>query len=125
MGRFLSATVAALVAAVARAQPALTPGPVSADHVYRPGKFIWFELVSDEPFLTQRFYESVFGWTFRPVPRAPAAYMLIENGGDRIAGMFQQPPSAGGSRGARWIPVISVADAAQRSEKHTAELQSN
>jgi len=101
-----------LLCAAAAAQPAPTPGPQSQDGARRQGKFIWFELVTDNPEAARAFYPPVFGWSFRPVPGAPASYALIENGGDRVGGMFVQPRKDGVTRASRWLPVLSVSDAA-------------
>jgi predicted enzyme related to lactoylglutathione lyase len=119
MGRILLAALAALVFAGAVAQPASapTPGPLSEDGSRRAGKFIWYELITDEPEAAQRFYATVFGWTFRPVPGVAGSYTLIENAGDRVGGMFVQARPAGGARGARWIPVMSVPDAGAAVEE--------
>jgi predicted enzyme related to lactoylglutathione lyase len=116
MTRMMTALAAALLCAAAAAQPAPTPGPLSEDGARRPGKFIWYELFTEEPEAAQRFYQSVFGWNFRPVPSAPG-YTLIENGGDRIGGMYVQPRPAQGARGARWLPVMSVPDAGAAVEE--------
>ena len=117
MGRILLAAAAALVCASAAAQPAPTPGPLSEDGARRPGKFIWYELITDQPDAAQRFYQSVFGWTFRPVPGVARSYTLIENGGERIGGLSVQPRPTQGSRGARWLPVMSVPDAGNAVEQ--------
>jgi len=117
MGRKLLGLLAWLVCAAAIAQAPLTPGPLSEDGVRRPGKFIWYELLTDEPEAAQRFYAAVFGWTFHPVPGVAGSYTLIENAGDRIAGMYVQARPAGGTRGARWLPVMSVQDAGAAVEE--------
>jgi hypothetical protein len=113
----LSAVLASLLCAAALAQPAPTPGPLSEDGARRPGKFIWYDLITDEPDAAQRFYQSVFGWSFRPVPADAGSYTLIENGGDRIGGIFVHGRPAGSARGSRWVPVMSVADAGAAVEE--------
>lgn len=112
--------MAALVfcAASALAQAPLTPGPTSEDGARRPGKFIWYELVTADSKASRRFYQAVFGWSFRAVAGAPASYALIENGGERVGGMFVQQPRQG-ARGARWLPVVSVDDVAAAARHAT------
>jgi predicted enzyme related to lactoylglutathione lyase len=90
--------------------PADLPGPEAAGGERLHGKFIWFELATDEPAAASRFYESVFGWRFRAVAGAPASYTIIESAGTRVAGMFERERPPGGERGALWLALISVSD---------------
>lgn len=85
--------------------PALNASPTD---LYIPGKFVWFDLVTDDLAATQRFYGSVFGWGFRPVEGAPESYVAIENGGTAIGGAFFHKRRNGASHGARWIALMSV-----------------
>jgi hypothetical protein len=80
---------------------------------YYPGKFVWFDLVTDDPAALRQFYGTVFGWHFRTVGKPPASYTLIENAGDSIGGMFYHARPAGASSSARWLALISVPDPAQ------------
>jgi predicted enzyme related to lactoylglutathione lyase len=80
---------------------------------YYPGKFVWFDLVTDDPAALRQFYAAVFGWQFRTVGKPPASYTLIENAGDSIGGMFYHERPAGASASARWLSLISVPDPAQ------------
>ena len=79
---------------------------------YYPGKFVWFDLVTDDPAALRQFYGAVFGWQFRTVGKPPASYALIENAGDNIGGMFYHVRPAGASSSARWLSLISVPDPA-------------
>jgi len=108
----LTRTVLAAVVLLACMAAAAQPAPTSQDGARRHGKFIWFELVTDDPEAARGFYQSVFGWNFRPIAGAPASYTVIENGADRVGGMFVQPRKAGGARASRWLAVMSVSDAA-------------
>ena len=80
---------------------------------YYPGKFVWFDLVTDDPAALRQFYGAVFGWQFRTVGKPPAAYTLIENAGESIGGMFYHARPAGASMSARWLSLISVRDPAE------------
>ena len=83
----------------------------SAEHY--PGKFVWFDLVTDDLAAVRQFYGTVFGWQFRTVGKPPASYTIVENAGDRIGGMFYRASAAGASSGARWLSLISVPDPVQ------------
>jgi hypothetical protein len=80
---------------------------------YYPGKFVWFDLVTDDPAALRQFYGAVFGWQFRTVGKPPASYALIENAGDSIGGMFYHARPAGAPSSARWLSLISVPDPAE------------
>jgi predicted enzyme related to lactoylglutathione lyase len=85
--------------------PALNASPTD---LYIPGKFVWFDLVTDDLAATQRFYGAVFGWGFRPVEGAPESYLAIENGGLAIGGVFFHKMRNGSAKGGRWIAMMSV-----------------
>jgi len=76
-----------------------------------PGKIVWLDLATENPVYSRAFYGEVFGWKFREVPNAPAGYTLIENGGEKIGGMFRETRPAGSYVSARWLALISVSDA--------------
>jgi predicted enzyme related to lactoylglutathione lyase len=78
-----------------------------------PGKFVWFDLVTDDLAVVRQFYGTVFGWKFRTVGKPPASYTLIENAGEDIGAMFYRARPAGASNSARWLCLISVPDPAQ------------
>jgi uncharacterized protein len=80
---------------------------------YYPGKFVWFDLVTDDLASVRQFYGAVFGWQFRTVGKPTASYAIIENAGDAIGGMFYRARPAGASSSARWLSLISVPDPAQ------------
>ncbi|HMO45671.1 MAG TPA: VOC family protein [Rubrivivax sp.] len=112
--------VAAFASASAAAQ-GLAPGPLGQPGQRHPGRFVWFDLATDDPDSARAFYGSVFGWRFRRVPDANAGYTLIENDDGRVGGVLRQarPPQA--PVGSRWLSLISVPDA-QRSARLVPQL---
>ena len=84
-------------------------GPDGAPGRVLPGKFIWFDLVTDNLPAARVFYREVFGWEFREVVGAPNGYTVIENGKDKVGGMVEMARPANARVGARWVPLISVA----------------
>lgn len=80
---------------------------------YHPGKFSWFDLVTDDLAAARRFYGEVFGWKFHAVGDKPESYTFAELEGARIGGMLQRPAPAGVQRSARWLALISVDDPAK------------
>jgi predicted enzyme related to lactoylglutathione lyase len=88
-------------------------GPDGEPGVRHPGKFIWFDLATENPDDARAFYGAVFGWKFITVAGPNAPYTLIEDADSRIGGMFRQARPAGAPVGSRWIAVMSVSDPAQ------------
>jgi len=99
--------------------------PIGIAGQYHPGKFVWFDLVTDDPAASRRFYGAVFGWQFRTVDGAPASYAVIENDGRNIGGMFRHAPPPGATSTARWLALISVNHphrTAQNVEQHGGKV---
>jgi len=102
------ATALLVVAGAALAAPNFPPiGVPGQSH---PGKFIWFDLVTDDLGAERKFYGAVFGWKFRSVDGAPGSYTVIEHAGRNIAGMFVKTPPPDSAHTARWLPLLSVQD---------------
>ena len=51
-----------------------------SDRKLLPGKFVWFEHVSQDAKKAQEFYGEVLGWKVRPFPRGEVAYEMILTG---------------------------------------------
>jgi len=88
-------------------------GPDGAPGTRLPGKFVWYDLATEDPAASRAFYGAVFGWKFSDPPDAPASYAIIENAGAKVGGIFRRVRPAGARVGARWLSVMSVADAAK------------
>ena len=79
---------------------------------------IWFEIPADDIERAQRFYGSLFGWTFNKLPAAIADYWHIDTGGKDASpdgGMMprmhpQQPIT-------NYVSVPSVTTAAAKVQK--------
>jgi predicted enzyme related to lactoylglutathione lyase len=72
-----------------------------------PGKFIWFELVTDDVKKAQAFYASVLGWKTQSFPMGDASYDMI-HAGDTMIGGYAAPKKRG--QRAHWIAYVSVED---------------
>lgn len=73
---------------------------------YLPGKFVWFEHVSNDIAKARAFYEPLFGWHAEAMPFGDQTYHMIHNGKDGIGGLTAAP--AGGKT--HWLSYILVAD---------------
>ena len=130
MGRPLDRRIAALLlaimtlsAAIAAASPL---GPDGEPGFIRPGKFVWLDLLTDDPEGARRFYSAVFGWHFRQVADPPVPYTLIEHISGKVGGLLRQARPPGAPVGSRWLPLISVNDpvqAAQRVRDHGGRME--
>ena len=53
---------------------------------YLPGKFVWYDLLAEDPAAVQSFYAGLFGWVFEDTGEG---YTVIRNGDRAIGGMVQ------------------------------------
>jgi uncharacterized protein len=70
-----------------------------------PGKFIWFEHVSNDIAKARAFYEPLFGWHVETMAMGDAPYHLIMNGSGPIGGL-----RADASQPTHWLSHLSVPD---------------
>ena len=113
ISRFALAIIMFLASTAAFASPL---GPDGQAGITYPGKFIWFDLATEDPAAERAFYGAVFGWQFRPIPNAPASYTMIEDEGVKVGGMFRHARPPGALVGSRWLPLISIGDPAKAAE---------
>ena len=92
---------------------ASTLGPDGERGVHHPGRFVWFDLATDDPASARSFYGKVFGWRFRAVEGASDGYTVIEHAGGKVGGMFFHPRGPGGKNETQWLSLMSVRDSAQ------------
>jgi uncharacterized protein len=74
------------------------------------GKFVWFDLLTDDAEAAKRFYGGLFGWRFEATdhPR----YTLVKHGEKPIAGIVAAKESSAKESGGRWLASLSVPDVA-------------
>ena len=79
-----------------------------SDRKLLPGKFVWFEHVSEDAKKAQEFYGDVLGWTVRPFPMGEVAYEMILTGDtwDTMIGGYLQ--AGGEGKPSHWIATVSV-----------------
>jgi predicted enzyme related to lactoylglutathione lyase len=89
------------------AVPPLTPTPTGS---YRPGAFVWYDLLAHDRDAVERFYGELFGWTFDHRGEADPDYVTIVNGDRPIGGIALIDRLEGDVSGAQWVSWISVPD---------------
>jgi hypothetical protein len=87
--------------------PKITSEPT---HQRLTGKFVWFDLFTHDLQSTSRFYEALFGWSFKETNSTGKIVKTILRDGVPIANAVyikQEDPKVNGSR---WLSYISVED---------------
>jgi hypothetical protein len=83
---------------------------------YLPGKFVWFEHVSNDVAKARDFYGALCGWSVQAMPMGERPYDMIMNGADGIGGFTTAPPGVP----SHWASYLSVPDVDQSVAAATA-----
>ncbi len=97
--------------------PAITDAPTD---VHIQGRWVWAELMTDNVDAEKTFYGNVFGWQFESRGTGTGAYTIARVEGRPIAGIIYYPKPADAASSARWLPLMSVADAGRASDHAAA-----
>ena len=81
--------------------------PISDSGQWLPGKFVWRDLVTPAPYLSQKFYAELLGWKFEQV--ANSGYFLVRSEGELIGGLVDANKLGRKPEIAIWLSAISVA----------------
>ncbi len=74
---------------------------------HTPGRFVWFEHLSNDIPKARAFYEKLFGWNTESMSMSSGApYPVIHNGETGIGGYAQAPAGAP----SQWMSYLSVSD---------------
>lgn len=104
---FVATAVAGALVGCSKPAP-MQMAPGAADHT--PGRFVWYDLVTDDVTAAQAFYGTLFDWEFEEIPGHPHRFVLIRSGGTPIGGMVQLPRENPDSTESQWIGSLSVVD---------------
>ena len=102
----LTITVSSLLSCAQRQDVKLPALNEESPGVYKPGKFVWFELITHDPEKVGTFYGGLFGWNFTPFSENDK-YLTIEHEGRQIGGIVAISDT---SMGSRWLSSLSVPD---------------
>jgi hypothetical protein len=80
--------------------------PPTGEH--RVGKFVWVDLLTEDPAAARMFYQRLFDWSFDD-STGPAGYFTIEHEGVAIGGLARIEDSLAASE-AFWLASLSVED---------------
>ena len=98
-------------AACAAGKTATAPAgavPVPNDTV---GRFVWHDLVTDDPAASRTFYAALLGWEFESTTRNGRPYLVARSGGQVAGGIVKRNETRTGP--ATWLSYLSVADLEQ------------
>ena len=94
--------------------PAANETPAAA-HIQ--GRWVWAELYADNVDTEKAFYQEVFGWQFESRGTGTNTHALVLANGKPIAAIIHHAKPADAERAARWLPFMSVPDAARADEQ--------
>ncbi len=94
--------------------PAANETPAGA-HIQ--GRWVWMELYADNIETEKAFYQEVFGWQFESRGTGTNTPTLVRVNGRPIAAIIHYAKQADSERSARWLPFMSVPDAAQATQQ--------
>ena len=103
-----------LISACANQQPVTSPIPSTPTGTYQVGKFVWFDLLTNDVPGTKRFYGELFNWEFEGTASDNSSYATIKNNDTAIGGIINLKRLDENVSESRWLSYLSVADV-QRS----------
>lgn len=93
--------------------PGVTPNPTGTYHV---GKFVWFDLLTNDVSGTKRFYGELFNWEFEADPSDDADYATIKKNGTPIGSVIYLKRLDEKVSESRWLSYLSVPDVDRAAE---------
>jgi hypothetical protein len=81
-----------------------------AEQAWRPGTFIWRELMTDDVEAARRFYAELLGWSWKGEDMGPGGtyWMATSRGGAQVGGAMAKPP--GERMPTAWSSYVVVDD---------------
>jgi len=108
----LTVVAIALVVAIAMAacagKRAAPPIPLSDSEIPLHGKFVWYDLLTEDLAAVKTFYGELLGWEFTDTNYP--SYTLIEHGGRPIGGIVDMARVDPDDNQSQWVSLLSVAD---------------
>jgi len=107
---FLLIIIAVLVYSCSPDLPKVPPINQVPTNEFHPGKFVWWDLMTDNLSEVKQFYSELFGWTFTEAEEGKGDYIVVLQDGVPIAGMFDLKNVKGDQKYSQWISYVSVPD---------------
>jgi predicted enzyme related to lactoylglutathione lyase len=109
---FAPALLCALMSSAVAADfalPALNSPPSGEHHA---GKIVWLDLVTPNLAAAEKFYGTLFGWTFQSTRAGNTDYAVAMLDGRPIAGMLEKAIPSGEHHQSAWLTFLAVSDVA-------------
>lgn len=98
-----------IVGACTRNKLILPPITSTPTEIYHPGKFVWYDLLTDKVPEVKKFYSELFGWKYEGEAKDNAPYTLIKYKGRPIGGIIYSDLKKEVNE-SQWISYLSVPD---------------
>jgi uncharacterized protein len=105
--------------------PALNSPPSNEHH---PGKMVWADLTTPDLATAEKFYGTLFGWTFQSIHAGNSEYAVAMIGGRPVAGLLEKAVPSGTHQQSAWLTFLAAGDVdgTKRSAlAHGAKLVTN
>ena len=95
---------------------ALAPRPAGAEpgaadvRPQLPGKFVWFDLLTNDAAAAEKYYGGLFGWTFEVLKDHEPPYKVIRDKGQPIGGLVDMTLRKNDLPESTWLGYVSVTD---------------
>jgi predicted enzyme related to lactoylglutathione lyase len=85
----------------------VSPAPTGT---HRIGKFVWYDLVTEDVTAVKRFYAELLGWEYEEIHGDDVVYTVVTHNGEAIAGIVPLEPNDDRVPSSRWLSLLSVED---------------
>lgn len=84
------------------------------------GKFVWRDLMTDDPERAKPFYAALFGWEYVERTAQGRPYSLVKSGGRTIGGIAKAERKVPDQPSSQWLNFLSVADVDRAAQQTRA-----
>ena len=100
--------VSVYFAACTSTQLVVPPVTTTPTNEHMTGKFVWYDLLTNDVLAVRTFYGGLFGWEFEGEKRVDAEYTVIKKDGIPIGGIVYKDEKD--VEHSQWLSYLSVAD---------------
>lgn len=118
MQMVLALGAVAIVAGCATSTTTLPPAGMAISKTPIVGKFVWRDLMTDDPALVKPFYAGLFGWEYEERIAHGRPYTLVKSGEQYIGGIAKAMRQVPDQPNSQWLSFLSVADV-DKAEQQT------
>lgn len=116
----LALGVAVVVAGCETTPGVAPPAGMAISKTPLVGKFVWRDLMTDDPALVKPFYAALFGWEYVERNAQGRPYTLVRSGGQFIGGIAKADRRVADQPNSQWLSFLSVADVDQAVQQTRA-----